>query len=207
MKVLVAVFFALILVSSVYSAEAQNSKPAKPTITFNVTGKAGQKSIVVFKACNFSQINPEFRIISDQELGLLYDLTDGVFYGSSCTRDIIVMVKAKDPKSIQIKLEPRDKAGDEPKIIIKTISPTKMPDRYQVVFKVCAAKKTLQNPTIFVQSDEAEEYLSIVSRIGSGTCATKDVMVFAKDPNTIKIEILGNKKSTKPDLVSKSATA
>lgn len=174
-----------------------------PVLTYNITGNIGQKSIILFKACNFSQINPDFRITSDLEIGMLFKLTDGRSYNNSCTKDMMVMVKAKESKSIQIKIEPRDKAGDEPRIIIKTISPTKIPDRFQVVFKICAAKMALQNPTIQIQSDQSEDYVSVVSRIGIGTCVVKDTMVFAKDPKTIKIEILTNKKSETQSIIAK----
>jgi len=205
-KIILASILSVILLTtpfasvSAQSPDAQKSKKdTKITITYKVTGTVGQKAIILFKACNFSQINPEFRINSDAELGFIYKLSDGMSYNNSCTPDMMIMVKAKDPKSIQIKLEPRDKAGSEPKIIIKTISPTKMPDRFQVVFKICAANKILQNPTVYVESDETEQLLSVISRIGKGSCQTRDVMVFATDPSTIKFELLTDKKSVKSE--------
>ena len=196
---LIAIFAISILFSMMFLSSVEAKPIPKTIISFNVTANVGQKSAIIFRACNFSQSNPDFRITSDSELGLIYKLTDGRTYNNSCTRDLMVMVKAKDPKTIQIKLEPRDKAGDSPMIIIKTINPTKMPERYQVIFKICAAKKALQNPTVLVQSDESEEYVSVISRIGTSTCQTKDVMVFANDPHSIKIEILGAKNPQLPN--------
>lgn len=71
---------------------------------------------------------------------------------------------------------------------VVAIEPTRIPDRYLVVFEICSGNTKLTVPEVVASSDSESFTREVGSVLGAGSCLLYDVSVTAKNPNTIKVE-------------------
>jgi hypothetical protein len=155
-----------------------------------------QKWIVTWDVCANEDVIPFFRLSSDIDW-TTHRISMGIkLYEGECLQErlghpLITIVKAEDPKSIVIELAEYAQASDKPQVFILEIEETKIPDRYIVIFRLCAGNEKLTTPQLVVFSD-IDEVPAVISRtvLAPKSCVEHDISVNAKDKKSIQVQFV-----------------
>ena len=155
-----------------------------------------QKWVVTWDVCANEDVIPFFRISSDIDW-TTYRVSMGIkLYEGECLQErlghpLLTIVKAEDPKSIVIELSEYAQASDKPQVFVLEIEETKIPDRYIVIFRVCAGNEKLTTPQIIAFSDVEETPVAISNTVlGPKSCTEHDLTINAKDKKSIDVKFV-----------------
>lgn len=163
------------------------------TEIFSIEPISDKKWLITWDACAIDEdIRPFFILSSDIDSEIYQASFVTTLYGGKCLseisgRNVMSVVRAIDPESIEISLLELTKLTDKPRVFILEVQETKLPE-YAITYSICAGLEELVSPQILLLYSDITEFLVEISiAIDSQSCIDLTSTFLADDKDSIGV--------------------